>query len=109
MGIISGSSPRPEIIGCVLRTLCLGRTCGIDLAHLLADQGLELTEGSVYAILRGLEHKGLAIGVWVDVGADLPRRRYYQLTPKGELAASRSDAPRRRFVTSAPQLLRRGS
>lgn len=109
MGIMSGSSPRAEIVGLVLRTLCQGRACGIDLAHLLADQGLELDEGSVYAILRGLEHKGLAIGVWVDAGADLPRRRYYQLTPKGELAASRSDAQLRRVVASAPELLRSGS
>jgi DNA-binding PadR family transcriptional regulator len=106
---MSGSSPRAELVGLVLRTLCLRETCGVDVANLLAAQGLDLSEGSVYAILRGLERNGLAIGVWVDVGVGLPRRRYYQLTPKGDLAASRSSAQGLRLVTAAPQVGRSGS
>jgi PadR family transcriptional regulator PadR len=101
---MSGSSPRAELVGLVLRTLCLRDMCGVDIANRLADQGLDLSEGSVYAILRGLERNSLAIGVWVDVGVELPRRRYYQLTPNGELAASRSSAPGPRLVTPAPQV-----
>jgi DNA-binding PadR family transcriptional regulator len=88
-----------ELVGLVLRALYLREMCGVDVANLLVDQGLGLSEGSVYAILRGLERTGLAIGVWVDVGAGVPRRRFYRLTPKGETAASRSSAQRRRLVT----------
>jgi DNA-binding PadR family transcriptional regulator len=106
---MSGASQPAEFVGLVLRTLCLREMCGVDVANLLADQGLDLSEGSVYAILRGLERKGLAIGVWVDVGVELPRRRYYQLTAKGDRAASRSSAQGRRLVTPAPQVGGTGS
>jgi DNA-binding PadR family transcriptional regulator len=106
---MSGSAPRAQIVALVLRTLCLRDMCGVDIANRLANHGLDLSEGSVYAILRGLEHTGLAIGVWVDVGVELPRRRYYQLTPKGELAASRSSAQGRRLVASTPQVGGSGS
>ena len=100
---MSGSSPRVDLDGLVLRGLYLREMCGVDAANLLADQGLGRSEGSVYAILRGLERAGLAIGVWVDVGVGLPRRRYYRLTPKGETAASRSNAQGRELVTPALQ------
>jgi len=104
---MSGSAPRAQIVSLVLRALCLReKLCGVDVANLLADQGLDLSEGSVYAILRGLERSGLAIGVWVDVGVEVPRRRYYQLTPKG-LAASSLSAQGRRLVT--PLLQAEGS
>jgi DNA-binding PadR family transcriptional regulator len=101
---VSGSSPRVDLVGLVLRALHLREMCGVDVANLLVDQGLDLSEGSVYAILRGLERTGLAIGVWVDVGIQLPRRRFYRLTPKGETAASRSSAQRRRLVSPALQV-----
>jgi PadR family transcriptional regulator PadR len=56
-------------------------------------EGLDLAEGSVYPALRRLERDGLASGHWVDVGADVPRRRYYSLTPKGlAVLASRRPA-----------------
>ena len=48
-----------------------------------------LDEGSVYASLRGLEHRGLLVGKWVKVGVDRPRRRYYTLTPRGQRVADR--------------------
>ena len=98
-----------ELVGLVLRALCLREMCGVDVANLLVDQGLDLCEGSVYAILRGLERTSLAIGVWVDVGVELPRRRFYRLTPKGEIAASRSIAQGRRLVTPALQVGGTGS
>jgi DNA-binding PadR family transcriptional regulator len=100
---MSGSAPRGQIVTLVLRALYLREMCGVDIANLLVDQGLDLSEGSVYAILRGLERAGLAIGIWVDVGIEQPRRRYYRLTPKGETAASRSSAQRQRLVTPALQ------
>lgn len=106
---MSGSSPRAELVGLVLRTLCLREMCGVDVANLLADQGLDLSEGSVYAILRGLERNDLAVGVWVDVGVGLPRRRFYRLTSKGETAASRSHVQGRRLIAPALQVRGAGS
>jgi len=61
---MSGSAPRGQIVTLVLRALYLREMCGVDIANLLVDQGLDLSEGSVYAILRGLERAGLAIGIW---------------------------------------------
>ena len=106
---MSGSAPRAQIVALVLRALYLREMCGVDVANLLVDQGLDLSEGSVYAILRGLKRNGLATGAWVDVGIELPRRRFYRLTPKGETAASRSSAQGRRLVTPALQVGGAGS
>ena len=88
----------------MLRTLCLRDMCGVDVANVLGGQGLDMSEGSVYAILRGLERNDLVVGLWVDIGVGLPRRRYYRLTAKGKLAASRSIAQGPKLATPAPQI-----
>jgi PadR family transcriptional regulator PadR len=69
----------------VLAILALRETYGYELVQALRriDAGLESSEGSVYPTLRRLERDGLATGHWVEIGADVPRRRYYTLTPKG--------------------------
>ena len=61
---------------------------GYEIAKLLAAEGIELAEGSVYPALRGLEHDGLLDARWVEVGEGAPRRRYYILTPAGERQAA---------------------
>jgi DNA-binding PadR family transcriptional regulator len=99
-GVMRETSSRAKLEALVLRALCLREMSGVDLSNLLADKGLDLCEGSVYAILRGLEHSGLVVGVWVDVGTELPRRRYYQLTARGDLVASRSTAQGLRLAPS---------
>jgi PadR family transcriptional regulator PadR len=78
----------------VLSILARGETYGYVLAEELrrTDTGLDLPEGSVYPALRRLERDGLASGRWVEVGTDVPRRRYYVLTPQGlaELTGSQT-------------------
>lgn len=80
-----------------LRALVLGLLArremhGYEIAALLAAQGIELTEGSVYPALRRLERDGLLSARWVGVGEGAPRRRYYVLTPAGEREAAGATA-----------------
>ena len=50
-----------------------------------------LPDGTVYPILRRLERRGALVGAWEDGEAARremrPARRYYALTPAGELVA----------------------
>jgi DNA-binding PadR family transcriptional regulator len=52
-----------------------------------AGRGL-IREGDVYPALRRLEQYGLVCGRWVEIGEDVPRRRYYTLTPRGVRVAA---------------------
>ena len=76
-----------------LRALVLGlltrrEMYGCEIATLLAAEGIELAEGSVYPVLRRLEREGLLSARWVEIGEGSPRRRYYILTPAGERQAA---------------------
>jgi PadR family transcriptional regulator, regulatory protein PadR len=84
-----------ELQSLVLGILGRREAYGYEVAEALRAtvEGLDLAEGSVYPALRRLERDGLASGHWVDVGVDVPRRRYYALTPKGHaILASRRPA-----------------
>jgi PadR family transcriptional regulator PadR len=90
-----------ELRSIVLGILARREAYGYEVAaELRAADGLDLPEGFVYPALRRLEHDGLASGHWVEIGADVPRRRYYVLTPKGLAELARQQpvprpAPRR--------------
>ncbi len=76
-----------------LRALVLGLLIrremhGYEIASLLAAEGIETAEGSVYPVLRRLEREGLLCARWVEIGDGVPRRRYYILTPAGERQAA---------------------
>jgi DNA-binding PadR family transcriptional regulator len=60
-------------------------------------------EGEVYPALRRLERDCLVGGRWVDIGEDVPRRRYYALTPKGMRVVS---GMRSRPAMAAPRGVR---
>jgi PadR family transcriptional regulator, regulatory protein PadR len=54
---------------------------GYSLIKLLADQGLEIDQGTLYPLLRRLETQGLLESRWrVD---EARPRRYYVLSPQG--------------------------
>ena len=92
-----------ELRALVLGILAHREAYGYEVAaELRAADGLDLPEGSVYPALRRLEHDGLASGHWVEIGADVPRRRYYMLTPKGLAEFARQQAVPR----PAPRRLR---
>ena len=68
----------------VLATLSqLGQSrYGYDLISHMADQGLEVEQGTLYPLLRRLESQGLLESEW-NVEGSRPRR-YYKISPAGE-------------------------
>ncbi len=54
---------------------------GYSLMKLLAGQGLEVDQGTLYPLLRRLEAQGLLRSVW-KIEAARPRR-YYVISPEG--------------------------
>jgi PadR family transcriptional regulator PadR len=54
---------------------------GYDLIRQLAEQGLDVEEGTLYPLLRRLEKQGLLESEW-EVGESRPRK-YYRISPLG--------------------------
>lgn len=55
---------------------------GYDLISHLAEQGLEIDQGTLYPLLRRLESQGLLASSW-NVDGSRPRR-YYKLNETGQ-------------------------
>ncbi|HEX6738887.1 MAG TPA: helix-turn-helix transcriptional regulator [Vicinamibacteria bacterium] len=56
---------------------------GYTLRKALADQGLEIDEGTLYPLLRRLEGQGLLLSEWRE--EDKRNKRFYRLSPAGKL------------------------
>lgn len=54
---------------------------GYSLIQRLAEQGLEIEEGTLYPLLRRLEKQGLLESEW-EIGESRPRK-YYRISPAG--------------------------
>lgn len=54
---------------------------GYSLVQTLAEQGLEIEEGTLYPLLRRLEKQGLLESEW-EVGETRPRK-YYRISKEG--------------------------
>ena len=54
---------------------------GYSLLKLLSEQGLEVDQGTLYALLRRLETQGLLLSNWRLEEAR--PRRYYMISPEG--------------------------
>lgn len=55
---------------------------GYTLRKALADDGLEIDEGTLYPLLRRLESQGLLVSQWRE--EDKRNKRFYKLSPDGE-------------------------
>jgi PadR family transcriptional regulator PadR len=55
---------------------------GYTLRKALADDGLEIDEGTLYPLLRRLENQGLLVSQWRE--EDKRNKRFYRLSPTGE-------------------------
>jgi DNA-binding PadR family transcriptional regulator len=55
---------------------------GYDLIKRLAEQGLDVEEGTLYPLLRRLEKQGLLASEW-EVSESRPRK-YYRISPLGQ-------------------------
>jgi PadR family transcriptional regulator PadR len=55
---------------------------GYTLRKALADQGLDIDEGTLYPLLRRLEAQGLLVSEWRE--ENKRKKRFYLLSPDGE-------------------------
>lgn len=55
---------------------------GYTLKKELADQGLDIDEGTLYPLLRRLESQGLLVSEWRE--EDRRNKRFYRLSPDGK-------------------------
>ena len=55
---------------------------GYTLRKALADDGLEIDEGTLYPLLRRMESQGLLVSQWRE--EDKRNKRFYRLSPEGE-------------------------
>ena len=56
---------------------------GYTLRKALADQGMEMDEGTLYPLLRRLESQGLLVSQWRE--EQKRNKRFYVLSAKGKL------------------------
>jgi PadR family transcriptional regulator PadR len=55
---------------------------GYTLRKALAEQGLDIDEGTLYPLLRRLESQGLLTSVWRE--EEKRNKRFYHLSPEGK-------------------------
>src|SRR5579864_7203223 len=55
---------------------------GYTLRKALAEQGMEIDEGTLYPLLRRLESQGLLSSQWRE--EDKRNKRFYRLSPEGK-------------------------
>ena len=60
---------------------------GYTLKKDLADQGLEIDEGTLYPLLRRLESQGLLVSEWREEGKR--NKRFYRLSADGDRVLAR--------------------
>ena len=77
---------------------------GYSLLKLLADQGLEVDQGTLYPLLRRLESQGLLKSDWRIVDEARPRR-YYVISAQGRLALEQIKSEWNAIVASVRQML----
>jgi PadR family transcriptional regulator PadR len=56
---------------------------GYTLRKALADQGMEMDEGTLYPLLRRLESQGILVSQWRE--EDKRNKRFYRLSPEGKV------------------------
>ena len=92
--------------GClVLAVLAALRTeqYGYTLRKTLADQGMEIEEGTLYPLLRRLESQGLLASAWRE--EDKRNKRFYRLSPDGKQILKKLVAEWRSINSSLDDIL----
>jgi PadR family transcriptional regulator PadR len=77
---------------------------GYALLKLLADQGLEVDQGTLYPLLRRLETQGLLQSTW-NVEEQRPRR-YYVISSEGKKLLPRLQSEWKSMVAVMEKLLK---
>lgn len=76
---------------------------GYTLRKTLADHGMAIEEGTLYPLLRRLESQGLLASRWQE--ADKRNKRFYRLSPEGELILEQLAAEWKRINSSLNAIL----
>ena len=76
---------------------------GYTLRKALADQGLEIDEGTLYPLLRRLESQGLLTSVWRE--EEKRNKRFYRLSPEGKQMLKQLGAEWQRINSSLREIL----
>ena len=76
---------------------------GYTLRKALADDGLEIDEGTLYPLLRRLESQGLLVSQWRE--EEKRNKRFYKLSPAGEETLKHLLAEWERINTSLNKIL----
>jgi PadR family transcriptional regulator, regulatory protein PadR len=76
---------------------------GYSLINSLADNGLEIDQGTLYPLLRRLETQGLLTSAW-NVDGSRPRR-YYVISPDGLRVLEALSADWRNMIHTMDKLL----
>lgn len=77
---------------------------GYTLRKALADDGLEIDEGTLYPLLRRLESQALLVSQWRE--EEKRKKRFYKLSPTGEETLAHLLAEWERINTSLNKILR---
>ena len=78
---LKGELRRGYLIASVLAALKVEQY-GYSLRKRLADEGLDVDEGTLYPLLRRLETQGLLVSEWRE--EDKRNKRFYRLSPVGK-------------------------
>jgi PadR family transcriptional regulator PadR len=90
---------------CVLALLRDGERYGVELVRALGeDDGLEISEGTLYPLLSRLRRDGVVETVWQESPSG-PPRRYYALSDHGRAALADFTSEWVRFRDSVDSLL----
>lgn len=76
---------------------------GYTLRKALADDGLEIDEGTLYPLLRRLETQGLLASQWRE--EEKRNKRFYRLSPAGEQILAQLLDEWQRINTSLAKIL----
>jgi PadR family transcriptional regulator PadR len=76
---------------------------GYTLRKALAEQGLDIDEGTLYPLLRRLESQGLLTSVWRE--EEKRNKRFYRLSPDGKLMLKQLGAEWQRINSSLNGIL----
>ena len=69
---------------CILTVISRGEVYASDILETLKDAKMIIVEGTLYPLLTRLKNSGLSSYNWVESTSG-PPRKYYKLTPAGEL------------------------
>ena len=76
---------------------------GYTLRKALAAQGVDIDEGALYPMLRRLDSQGLLNSVWRE--EDKRNKRFYRLSPEGEVLLRRLEQDWRAMNSALDRIL----